>query len=308
MQVVTEATPPYRVLAVSPAWQRLSGFESHEVVGRPLKVVQGVHTEAEAVATLMHGVRLHEPVSVRLTNYTKSGETYVHQLSCEPLHDQTGRPQAFQATSVVLRKPGQPAETEKALNAVNAARIAGMLSLSSGVKRCPMLSPLVGAQGARGTTTTTASSATSSTTSSTTTLGGAPSLGSAPISHAISHAISVPGDTISHAISHGDAISHAGLHLPPISAISADAISADAISAETFFAEELSTLGLQAASATPPYTAVLRPPAPARLRDSLDSDSYHSDSLMSLDTVAAAPLEDFELLDYSLGDGVLAVD
>jgi len=29
---------------------------------------------------------------------------------------------------------------------------------------------------------------------------------------------------------------------------------------------------------------------------------------MSLDTVAAAPLEDFELLDYSLGDGGLAVE
>ena len=58
--------------------------------------------------------------------------------------------------------------------------------------------------------------------------------------------------------------------------------------------------------ATPPYTAVLRPlshtPAPARSADSLDSDS-----IMSLDTVAAAPLEDFELLDYSLADGGLAV-
>ena len=75
-----------------------------------------------------------------------------------------------------------------------------MLSLSSGVKRCPMLSPLVGAQVASGTTTTTATAAaattTSSTTSSTTTPGGPPSLASAPIAHT-------------------------GLHVPPISAISA---------------------------------------------------------------------------------------
>ena len=34
---------------VSPAWQRLSGFEQREVVGRPLKLVQGVSTEAESV-------------------------------------------------------------------------------------------------------------------------------------------------------------------------------------------------------------------------------------------------------------------
>ena len=32
----------------------------------------------------------------------QSGETFVHQLSCEPLRDETGQAQCFQATSVVL--------------------------------------------------------------------------------------------------------------------------------------------------------------------------------------------------------------
>ena len=199
VQVITEAVAPYRVLAVSPAWQRLAGYGKHEVVGKPLKmmqatgpnlqpyphthththtnpspnhrlrdashgatVLQGPRTEPEAVAALMRGVQLREPVSVRLTNYTKapaanpllplrptsapilpppdlrccrpassggskragpsllaphpthaptitaciahphphplqSGETFVHQLSCEPLRDEAGQAQCFQA-------------------------------------------------------------------------------------------------------------------------------------------------------------------------------------------------------------------
>jgi len=253
VQVITEAAAPYRVLAASPAWCRLSGFEKHEVVGKPLKMMQGLRTEPEAVAALMRGVQLREPVSVRLTNYTKSGETFVHQLSCEPLCDESGQAQCFQATSVVLRKPGQPDEVEKALNAVGAARIAGMVSLSSSAKRCPMLWPLVGAK--------------------------APSAGLA-CGGACTPLASAPMDE---------------LNLPPISA-------------ESFFAEELGTLGLQAQLGGPDaakpgaiYSACLRPPTAA-------SDSLDSDSMMSLDTVVAAPLEDFELLDYTLGVGVLAVD
>lgn len=165
----------------------------------------------------------------------------MHQLSCEPLCDESGQAQCFQATSVVLRKPGQPDEVEKALNAVGAARIAGMVSLSSSAKRCPMLWPLVGAK--------------------------APSAGLA-CGGACTPLASAPMDE---------------LNLPPISA-------------ESFFAEELGTLGLQAQLGGPDaakpgaiYSACLRPPTAA-------SDSLDSDSMMSLDTVVAAPLEDFELL------------
>jgi len=257
VQVITEAAAPYRVLAVSPAWQRLSGYEKHEVVGKPLKMMQGVRTEPEAVAALMRGVQLREPVSVRLTNYTKAGETFVHQLACEPLRDETGQAQCFQATSVVLRKPGQPDEVEKALNAIGAARIAGMVSLASSSNRCPLLWPLVGAKAAAGAGLA---------------CGGVrASLASAP-----------PDE----------------LNLPPISA-------------ESFFAEELGAFGLQAqlgpgdvANPAAIYSACLRPPPPAA-SDSMDSDGIDGMGIsVSLDTVVAAPLEDFELLDYSLGGGV----
>jgi len=47
------------------------------------------------------------PVTVRLTNYTKRGELFVHQLSAEPLCDPSGVTKCFQATSLVLQPPGE---------------------------------------------------------------------------------------------------------------------------------------------------------------------------------------------------------
>jgi PAS domain S-box-containing protein len=105
--VITEAQEPYAVLSASRGWQRLCGYSRDEVLGKPLFFMQGSATEPDAVRALMRGVRGQTPVSVRLTNYTKSGEPFVHQLSCEPLRDPSGETKCFQATSLVLQAPGE---------------------------------------------------------------------------------------------------------------------------------------------------------------------------------------------------------
>jgi len=113
VQVITEARAPYKILSVSPGWQRLSGWTRDEVVGRTLKLLQGPMTEPDALAALMRGVHTQQPVSLRLTNYTKTGVSFVHQLSCEPLRDPAGETQCFQATSLVLRRPGEAEAAEE---------------------------------------------------------------------------------------------------------------------------------------------------------------------------------------------------
>jgi hypothetical protein len=55
----------------------------------------------------MTAMRGHEPLTVRLTNYTKQGKAFVHQLSTEPLRDPSGIIKCFQATSLVLQPPGE---------------------------------------------------------------------------------------------------------------------------------------------------------------------------------------------------------
>ena len=113
VQVITEPRAPFHVLSVSPGWERLTGYSRDEVVGRPLKVLQGAQTEPEMIALLMRSVQEQRPVSVRITNYTKQGVSFVHQLSSEPLRDASGRTQCFQATSLVLRRPGEEDAAEE---------------------------------------------------------------------------------------------------------------------------------------------------------------------------------------------------
>jgi len=107
VQSITEADPPYRVLSVSDGWHHLTGFTRNDAIGRSLSFLQGAETETEAIATLMRAVKAENSVAVRLTNYTKSGRKFVHQLLVEPLRDPAGKTRCFQATSLVLQLPGQ---------------------------------------------------------------------------------------------------------------------------------------------------------------------------------------------------------
>ena len=70
-------------------------------------VPQGDATERDALARLMHAVKSDTCITVRLTNYTKRRERFVHELSVEPLRDPAGITRCFQATSLVLLRPGQ---------------------------------------------------------------------------------------------------------------------------------------------------------------------------------------------------------
>ena len=107
-QAITESTAPYRCLSVSPGWQQLTGYTRDEALGSSLSILQGPLTEKDSLHSLMRAVHMQMPASVRLTNYTKDGTPYVHQLSVEPLRDPSGETRCFQATSLVLQAPGEP--------------------------------------------------------------------------------------------------------------------------------------------------------------------------------------------------------
>jgi PAS domain S-box-containing protein len=107
VQVIAEVFPPFRILSVSSGWQQLCGYTRDEVIGRPLMFTQGARTEPEALGALSRALNLQMAISVRLTCYAKSGLTFVQQLSCEPLRDPKGETRCFQATSLVLRAPGE---------------------------------------------------------------------------------------------------------------------------------------------------------------------------------------------------------
>lgn len=108
IQCITEAQHPYRIISVSNGWQALFGYSRGEALGKPFNFAEGFHTEADQVEALLQSMGQHRAASVRVTNYTKSGEPFVHRLSVEPLRDPSGETQCFQATSHVLQYPGEP--------------------------------------------------------------------------------------------------------------------------------------------------------------------------------------------------------
>lgn len=86
--VVTEPTPPFRVVAVNKPWKNLCGYTQNEVEGRTLSVIQGEKTERDKITALLHTV-VYSDLRQRpevdgagtiLTNYKKSGEEFQNRL------------------------------------------------------------------------------------------------------------------------------------------------------------------------------------------------------------------------------------
>ncbi|CAI48418.1 receiver/sensor/bat box HTH-10 family transcription regulator Bat (homolog to bacterioopsin activator) [Natronomonas pharaonis DSM 2160] len=76
---------------INEAFERLTGYERHEVLGRNCRFLQGEDTNPEAVATIRQAVDDRRPVSVELLNYRKDGEPFWNQLNIAPIRDDDGR-------------------------------------------------------------------------------------------------------------------------------------------------------------------------------------------------------------------------
>ena len=71
-EVVTQATHPFAVVHASPNWLSTCGYRLDEIVGRDLRCIQGVATDAAVVAELMRACRAGVAVcGLQLVNYDK---------------------------------------------------------------------------------------------------------------------------------------------------------------------------------------------------------------------------------------------
>jgi len=86
--VVTTVDPPFTIEHVNTSWVRLCGYTPAEAVGGTLKLLQGPLTSDVELQKLHATLSNLGRASVRLTNYTKSGEPFLHTLLVEPVSDQ----------------------------------------------------------------------------------------------------------------------------------------------------------------------------------------------------------------------------
>lgn len=80
--VAMHGEPPYHVLWASEAWLNLCGFESGEVLGGNLNLIQGPGTDRAAICTMMGAVRAKQPIVLRnLINYDKLHRPFRHTVN-----------------------------------------------------------------------------------------------------------------------------------------------------------------------------------------------------------------------------------
>jgi PAS domain S-box-containing protein len=84
------------VVYVNPAFEKLTGYRSADIVGKNCRLLQGRDTDPAAVRTLREAVRAGRALhGLRIRNYRKDGSAFWNSVSVEPICDDSGRPTHF---------------------------------------------------------------------------------------------------------------------------------------------------------------------------------------------------------------------
>lgn len=107
---ITDPTLPDNPLVfVNPAFSTITGYESHEVIGRNCRFLQGPGTDGKTVARVRRAIDDRTAVSVELLNYRKDGSEFWNQLSIYPVFGRDGDLRYFvgSQTDITQRKKAE---------------------------------------------------------------------------------------------------------------------------------------------------------------------------------------------------------
>lgn len=85
--VVTERSPPFKIVHVNSVWEDLCGWTQEECTGKTLNMIQGNGTDLGSVTLLMSKILNGEEGGVVLTNYTKDGRRFRNHLRVAPMEE-----------------------------------------------------------------------------------------------------------------------------------------------------------------------------------------------------------------------------
>ncbi len=96
MVVITAAQPPDEpgppIVFVNDAFERLTGWQRDEVLGRSPRLLHGPLTDPVVTARVEASLARGEPVRAEMVNYTRQGQSYWVDIALAPLLDAAGRP------------------------------------------------------------------------------------------------------------------------------------------------------------------------------------------------------------------------
>ncbi len=88
------------IVYVNEAFQRLTGYERDEIVGRNCRFLQGPDTDPGTVAKIRDAIEAGTDVDVDLMNYRKDGTTFWNALYMSPVRDDDGSIRFFFASQL----------------------------------------------------------------------------------------------------------------------------------------------------------------------------------------------------------------
>ncbi len=100
--MITEAGPGYPIIYVNPAFSELTGYESHEVMGRSPSILQGPETDQAVIDQLAMDLSHGKAFQGRAINYRKDGSTFVMQWKIAPIHNEKNEVTHFLAIQQIV--------------------------------------------------------------------------------------------------------------------------------------------------------------------------------------------------------------
>ncbi len=110
--VIADAREPdMPIIYINPAFERMTGYEAQEVIGRNCRFLQGEDKDQPALDELREALREGKCCTVILSNYRKDGTLFWNNLSISPIYDGSGNLTHFVGiqTDITERKVAQEA-------------------------------------------------------------------------------------------------------------------------------------------------------------------------------------------------------
>ena len=128
MCLVDPNQPDLPLVFVNEAFQRMTGYNETELLGRNCRFMQGEATDPAAVQQLREAMAAHREITVELVNYRRDGTSFWNALYISPVFDPPGRLRYFFASQLDVTPRKQ---AEAAL--LQAQRMEAVGSMASGV-------------------------------------------------------------------------------------------------------------------------------------------------------------------------------
>lgn len=121
MVITDPLQPDNPIIFCNESFQKLTGYQRGEIIGRNCRFLQGPETDTRAVRAIRAAIDAGEDIDIELLNYRKDGSTFWNALYLSPVRREDGAIQFFFASQLdvterVLRQAAiaeQKAEVER---------------------------------------------------------------------------------------------------------------------------------------------------------------------------------------------------